>query len=78
MRLGQFVSNDLVGFFGYHILDEEVVCVTGRGSEQDNDGDEVMLKQAGSRRVERPVASPDLGKGQDTFTSELLNNCSRF
>lgn len=78
MRLGQFVSNDLVCVFGNHILDEEVVCVTGRRGEQDNDGDEIVLKQASSRRVERPVASPDLGKGQDTFTSELLNNCSEF
>lgn len=75
MRLGQLVSNDLAGAFGNHILEEEVVCVTGRGGEHDNDRDNIMLKQASGWRVERPVASPDLGKGQDTFTAELLNNC---
>lgn len=75
MRLGQFVSNEIVGVFGNNILDKEVVGVTGRGGEQDNDGDEIVLKQASGRRMERPVASPDLGEGQDTFTPELLNNC---
>ena len=49
MRLGQFVSNDLVDIFGDYILDEEVVGVTGRGGEQDNDRDEIVLKQASSR-----------------------------
>lgn len=75
MRLGQLVSNDLAGVGGNHILEEEVVCITGRGCEHNNDRNKIVLKQTSRWRVERPVASPDLGKGQDTFTAELLNNC---
>ena len=75
MRLGKLVSNDLAGVFRNHILEEEVVCVTRRGGEHDNDRDDIVFKQANGWRVERPVAGPDLGKGQNTFTAKLLHNC---
>lgn len=74
MRLGQLVSNDIAGVCGNHILDEEVVCITGRRCEHNYNGNKIVLKQTSRWRVERPVAGPDLGKGQDTFTAEFLNN----
>jgi hypothetical protein len=56
------------------ILEKEVVCITWRGSKHNNGRHDIVLKQARGRRVEGPVASPDLGEGQHAFTAELLDD----
>lgn len=44
---------------GESLLDQEVVGVAGRWSEHDNDRDNPVLEQTGSRGLERFVASPE-------------------
>lgn len=58
------------------LLDQEVISITWRRCQHDDNGYDPVLEQTGSRRVERPIASPDLGKGQHAFTTQLLNNCT--
>lgn len=65
--------------FGWHSewknsLDQEVVRITWRRRQQDNNRHNPVLEETGSRRVERPVTSPDLRKGQDTLTTQFLDN----
>lgn len=44
-------------------LDQEVVRITWRRRQQDNNRHNPVLEETRSRRVERPVTSPDLRKG---------------
>lgn len=54
-------------------VENEVVSITRRRCEDDNDTDQPMLKETGKRSVERSVAGPEAGKGEDTLTTKLLN-----
>ncbi len=56
-----------------HLLEDKVVGVAGRRRDNGDDGDNVVLREAGKRGVEGPVAGPEAGKGQDTLATELLN-----
>lgn len=60
------------------LLDQEIISITWWRCQHDDNRYDPVLKQTGSRRVEWPIASPDLGKGQNTFTTQLLDNCTNI
>lgn len=57
------------------LLEEKVICIARRRSQQDDHRHNVVFKQTSRGRFERFVASPHLGKGQDTLTAQFLDNC---
>lgn len=56
------------------ILDQEVIGITWRRRQHNDNRHNVMLEQTGGRRVERAVAGQNLGEGQNTFTAQRLDN----
>ena len=55
-------------------VEDEVVSITWRRGQHDDDGDEPVLEETGERGVERPVAGEEAGVRQDTFAAELLDD----
>lgn len=51
----------------------EVVRISGRRGQHDDNGNDPVLKQTHERGIERPITSPDARKGQDALAPELLH-----
>lgn len=76
LDLGQQEIQCLNLFLSPNSLEEEVVCITWRRRQHDNDRHQPMLKQAGRRGIQRPVAGEEFGEGKHAFTAQLLHNSS--
>lgn len=53
---------------------DEVVSISGGRGQHDHDGDTVMLKETSHGGVEGLVGGEDVGKRENTLSSELLDN----
>lgn len=58
------------------ILDQEVIGITWRRRQHNDNRHNIVLEQTSSRRVERAVAGKKLGEGQNTFTTQFLDDYS--
>lgn len=54
-------------------VEDEVVGISRRRSENDNDANDPVLKETSERSVERSIASPETGEGQNTLAAEFLD-----
>lgn len=59
---------------GLHVLEKEIVRISGWGSKQDYRRHDIVLEKTSRRRVERPIASEKLGKWQDALATKFLDN----
>lgn len=55
-------------------LDEEIISITRRWREHNNHRHDIVLEQTGRRRMEGPIAGPDLGERKYTLTAKLLHD----
>jgi hypothetical protein len=55
-------------------LEDEIICITGRRREHNDNRDEPMLEQAGQRRIERLVAGPKPRERKDSLATKLLHH----
>ena len=51
----------------------EVIRISRRRCQHDDDGDEPVLKEAHEGRVEGPVAGPQPRKGKNALSTQLLH-----
>lgn len=54
-------------------VENEVVGISRRRSQDDNNADDPVLKETSERSVERSVAGPETREGQNTLATELLD-----
>lgn len=69
----KIVSTRTRSCLGWDSLQDEVIGITGRRSQHDDDRYSPVLKETGKRCIERPIAGPEPGEGQDTFATKFLH-----